>query len=283
MHFDVARMGARAVGHRALASNLSDIAAMGARPVLATIALGVPPGTDPAWLLDCYRAIATLANRFATAIAGGDVVRAPALTLSITVVGEVARPRLRSRSGGKAGDVIAVTGALGASRAGLELMLHPAPSVDAAHAEAARAAFETPEPRVAEGRWLAASTHVHAMMDCSDGLATDVARLSSASACGATLETIPVHAAAVAVAHAAGDDPLRYALDGGEDFELIAAVAPRAFRYLATRYAQRFGRPLLAAGRLDAEPGLRLAERAEVRALQPAGFDHLGASAATES
>ena len=281
VHFDARKMSARAVGHRAMASNLSDIAAMGAQPVLATIALGVAPGIEPEWIVECYRGLAALAGAHGASIAGGDIVRAPALTLSITVIGEVSRTRLRTRSGGKAGDVLAVTGRLGASRAGLELLRREL-DVDAAAADTARAAFATPEPRVREGRWLAASTHVHAMMDCSDGLSTDVARLAAASGCGATLTDAAVHPAAAAVAQAAGDDPMRYALDGGEDFELIVAVAPRAFRYLSDRFAQRFGGSLHPVGTLDREAGLRVREAGGVdaRALVPAGFDHLAGAPA---
>jgi len=275
VHFLSASMQARSVGHRAMASNLSDVAAMGARPVLATIALGVPSGTAEEWILECYRGMDALAGAHGTTIAGGDIVRAPALTISITVVGEVSRSRLRRRDRGRAGDVLALTGALGASRAGLELMRRSL-DIDGAARETALCAFNTPSPRVAEGRWLAASANVHAMMDCSDGLSTDVGRLAAASGLGATIVEVPVHTAASAVAVAAGEDGRTYALDGGEDFELIVAVAPRAFAHLARRFALHFGRPLIAIGTLDKTPGLRLHEAAEPeRELVPAGWDHL--------
>jgi thiamine-monophosphate kinase len=201
------------------------------------------------------------------------------LTLSITVVGEVARTRLRTRSGGRPGDVLAVTGPLGASRAGLAFMRGELREldVDAGQAQAARAAFERPAPRLAEGRWLGASAHVHAMMDCSDGLSSDVARLAAASGCGALLERVPVHPAAATVARAAGHSGLGYALDGGEDFELIVAVGSRAFTHLAAGFVRHFGKPLIAFGRLEAEAGLRVHEAGSesARELVPAGFDHL--------
>ncbi len=263
-----------------MAANLSDIAAMGARPVLATVALGLPPATAEGWVLECYRGMTALAARHGTRIVGGDIVGAPALTLALTVVGEVARPRLRRRAGGRPGDVLALTGPLGASRAGLELVRRPQGGAELAAPEAraaALAAFSTPEPRVAEGRWLAASANVHAMIDTSDGLSSDAGRLAAASECGATLDAIPVHPAAEAVARAAGDDPLAYALDGGEDFELLTAIAPRAYRHLALRFHTRFARPLLAVGRLDAEPGLRRRDGTVERELVAAGWDHLRA------
>ncbi|MGP6157332.1 MAG: thiamine-phosphate kinase [Vulcanimicrobiaceae bacterium] len=274
VHFLSDAMDARSIGHRAMAANLSDVAAMGGRPVLATVALGVAPPADEAWLLECYRGMAALAAAHGARIVGGDIVRATAITLALTVVGEVSPSRLRRRDGGRPGDIVAVTGLLGGSRAGLELVRRPL-EVPGAVRAAALARFLTPPPRVAEGRWLAASVNVRAMMDSSDGLSTDLARLAKASGCGATVETVPVDPAAEAVARAAGADPVAYALDGGEDFELIVAVGRRAFPYLAGRFERHFGRPLLRVGELEAQPGLRLREAAAERELVSAGWDHL--------
>ena len=275
VHFASEAMPADAVGHRAMAANLSDVAAMGARPVLATVALGVAPYAGEAWILDCYRGMSALAARHGARIVGGDIVASPVLSLALTVVGEVARPRLKRRDGGRPGDVVAVTGPLGASRAGLELLRRSPAGVEPGARAAARLAFERPEPRVPQGRWLAASAHVHAMMDSSDGLSTDLARLARAAGCGATVDAVPVHPAAAAVARAAGADPAAYALDGGEDFELILAVAPRAFAHLSAAYRARFGSPLLAVGRLERQPGLRLRGAGGERELVAAGWDHL--------
>jgi len=270
-------MPAAAIGHRAMAANLSDIAAMGARPVLVTVALGVARGTDEAWILECYRGMAALAAAHGARIVGGDLVTAPVLTLALTVVGEVSRTRLKRRDGGRPGDILAVTGPLGASRAGLEIMRRPRPGLTGDVRTAAIRAFERPEPRVREGRWLAGSAHVHAMMDSSDGLSTDLTRLAAAGGCGATLDEIPVHPAAESVARAAGDEPAAYALDGGEDFELIVAVAPRAYAHLAAAYRGRFRKPLIAVGRLERGSGLRLRRAGDERELVAAGWDHLRA------
>jgi thiamine-monophosphate kinase len=277
VHFASAQMPAAAVGHRAMAANLSDIAAMGARPVLATVALGVAPGTEEEWILECYRGMSALVAAHGARIVGGDLVASPATTLALTVVGEVSRTRLKRRDGGRPGDIIAVTGPLGASRAGLEVMLRPRPDVPSDVRAAALRAFERPEPRVREGRWLAGSVHVHAMMDSSDGLSTDLTRLAAAAGCGATLDDVPVHVAAERVAAAAGDDPASYALDGGEDFELIVAVAPRAYAHLAAAYRGRFRKPLIAVGRLERGKGLRLRRPGGERELVAAGWDHLRA------
>jgi len=277
VHFLSDAMEAGAIGHRAMAANLSDLAAMGARPILATVVLGVTRATTQPWILEVYREMARLGARFGLRIVGGDIVRVPAATFSLTLVGEVARGRLKRRAGGRPGDVLAVTGPLGASRAGLELTLRPR-AVDAAMQAAAMRSFAMPEPRVREGRWLAASANVHAMMDCSDGLSTDVARLARASGCGAELTAVPVAEAARVVAAAAGDDGLRYALDGGEDFELIVAVAPRAFAHLSRAFAARFGTALHRIGRLTEAAGVRLVDAAGSHPLEAGGFDHFATS-----
>ncbi|HYZ15599.1 MAG TPA: thiamine-phosphate kinase [Candidatus Acidoferrum sp.] len=272
VHFTRETMGAEDVGHRALAANLSDVAAMGARPVLATIALGFPRGTDPAWILACYDGMAALAKRSRCAIAGGDITSAPAILLSLTVVGEVRASNLKTRDGARPGDVVAVTGPLGASHAGLRVAREDGTLADDPAAAAVLAVFRTPEPRLREGRWLGASRHVRAMMDSSDGLSTDLGRLCAASGVGATIDEIPVHDGARRVAEMLGDDPERYALDGGEDFELIAAIDRRAFPHLANRFRGHFGRDLLAVGTITEGAGVRLANGALI---SPSGWDHV--------
>jgi len=272
VHFDRALMSARDAGWRALASNLSDAAAMGARPVLATIALGFPPETDPAWLLDAYDGIAALATRARCAVAGGDLTRAPSIAFAITVVAEVRASNLKTRAGARPGDVVAVTGPLGASRAGLFVAKErPELASDAAAANALTA-FRTPQPRLREGRWLGASRSVRAMMDLSDGLSTDLARLCAASNCGAVVESLPVHASARSIAARAGADAERWALGGGEDFELLVAIEKRAFPHLASRFRAHTGRELLRVGRLTEEAGVR---REDGAGITPSGWDHL--------
>jgi thiamine-monophosphate kinase len=269
LHFELDAMSREDVGWRAMAANASDLAAMGARPVLATVALGLPASTSLGDVLELYRGLAACAAGAKLAIVGGDVSRSSALTIAITVVGEVRASDVKTRAGGRPGDVVAVTGALGAARAGLELTRGRVGIREDLEA-AALLAFRRPEPRLAEGRFLAASRNVNAMMDCSDGLSTDLSRLCGASHCGAVLERIPVADSARAVAEQRGEDPERFALAGGEDFELLTAIRPRAFENLAGRYRRRFGRELLRVGVLGPESGITW----NGAPLERSGWDH---------
>jgi thiamine-monophosphate kinase len=257
------------IGWRSMAANLSDLAAMGARPVLATIAIGLHETTICDEILELYRGFAQCAARFKLSIVGGDLSRAGALTIAITVVGEVRPSNAKTRAGGRPSDVLAVTGPLGAARAGLELTRNDAAIPGDRKTEALQA-FRRPQPRIAEGRFLAASRNVTAMMDLSDGLSTDVRRLAAASGCGAQLDAIPVAESARALAIAREEDPERFALAGGEDFELLVAIRARAFRHIAARYAKSFGRELRAVGALRAESGVEWRDETLARL----GWDH---------
>ncbi|MDQ2865611.1 MAG: thiamine-phosphate kinase [Candidatus Eremiobacteraeota bacterium] len=272
VHFSRATMSMEDIGWRAMAANASDIAAMGARPVLATVALGIPPH-DAADVQSLYRGLVACARSTRCEIAGGDLTRAPVLMLVVTVVGEVRPSNLKTRAGALPGDVLAVTGPLGASRAGLAL-LQSKITLDESSASAASVAHRRPVPRVPEGRWLGASRNVRAMMDCSDGLSTDVARLCASSGAGGRITSVPVADCAAAAARWLGEDPVAFALAGGEDFELLAAVAPRAFDHVAMRYLARFGRPLEAIGTVTAEHRVVLATGTGDEPLPRSGWDH---------
>jgi thiamine-monophosphate kinase len=164
---------------------------------------------------------------------------------------------------------------LGASRAGLDLLANRV-TLEGPLATAALDAYRTPDARLAEGWWLAASANVRAMMDCSDGLSTDLARLCAASGVGARIEDVPVATPAAAAAKALGVSATDYALAGGEDFELIATVVPRAYKHLATRFRARFGRPLHRVGEITAGGGMMLRVDGRDVPLAATGYDHFG-------
>ena len=275
VHFRLSTMSMHDVGWRAMASNLSDLAAMGARPVLATVTLGLPADSAPASVVDLYRGMLAVASQHACTIAGGDIVRSAGWTISIAAVGEVRPTHVKGRGGARRGDVLAVTGPLGGSRAGLHLADNGRVLTEDLAAQA-QTAHCRPEPRVREGQFLAASAHVHAMMDVSDGLSTDLARMCERSGLAGVVEEIPVAECAVSMAQVLGEDPQAYALAGGEDYELLVAVNARAFAYLSTRFRKRFGRPLYAVGRMREGSGLFLRKGGREEPLAPTGWDHLG-------
>jgi thiamine-monophosphate kinase len=141
-------------------------------------------------------------------------------------------------------------------------------------AAAAAAAHCTPQPRVAEGLWLGASRHVHAMMDCSDGPSTDLLRLTSASAIGLRVERVPVAPSAAAAARQRGFDPHAYALAGGEDFELLVAIDRRAFAHLARRFHTHFGKPLERMGEFRADARVTMVNQGGEEPITRTGWDH---------
>ena len=213
------------VGWRALAGALSDLAAMGdVEPGEAYVALGAPADLRPAEALALVRGMEAVAAATGLTIAGGDVTRAPALLLAVTVVGWARHEEaLLGREGARPGDAVGVSGTLGASGAGRALLEGRADAAVTPHAPALVTRHLRPEPRLATGAALARAG-ARALIDLSDGLATDAQHLAAAG--GVTLaidlEALPLAPGVADVAAAIGLDPLELAATGGEDYELCA-------------------------------------------------------------
>ncbi len=220
VHFRLATSSFEDLGWKALAVNLSDLAAMGADPVCALVGLGLPAGFADADAEELYRGLYDCAATFRCPVAGGDVSRAPVLTLAVTVIGQALRPVLRS--GADPGDLLVVTGELGGSEAGRMLLERGTaqPSLADRH--------RRPQPRLAESRRLAEVAH--AMLDVSDGVASDARRLAEASGVRVVvdLDRLPLQAGVADLARELGVEPAVFAATGGEDYELLAAVAADA-------------------------------------------------------
>lgn len=223
IHFRREWHPAGSVGHRCLARGLSDIAAMGGRPVGAFLSLAIPRGLPQKWVDDFLDGLLALAKRHNITLAGGDIAESPAGVLSdIMVLGSVSRGRAILRSGAKPGDGIYVTGQLGESSAALE-QLRSRGSKRLKLAEYSRHFY--PEPRIGVGRVLQEKKIASAMIDVSDGLSTDLAHICEESRVGAKLEDALIPRAKIGKSRREVD--LRLALHGGEDYELLFTAPPR--------------------------------------------------------
>ncbi|MBU6400433.1 MAG: thiamine-phosphate kinase [Verrucomicrobia bacterium] len=247
------------VGHKALARCLSDIAAMAGTPVAALVTLALPPHFDPGYLSDVYAGINALARRHAVAVVGGETTTNPDRTLiSVCLVGTALKDKCPLRSAARPGDAVFVTGELGGSLAGRHLEF---------------------EPRLVEARWLVERFSIHAMIDLSDGLASDLRQVLEASRVGAELlaSAIPISPAAKRAARGANSAkaPLTAALTEGEDFELLFTLPSRDAVPLADAWKQQHpALKLSCIGRITAEPGMNLRTREGLRPVTEHGYIH---------
>lgn len=277
VHFRRTTSSFRELGWKALAVNLSDIAAMGGEPRYVLLALALPSTTAVADVDELYAGLAELAGLHAVALIGGDTCAAPdRLVLTITVVGRVDGAPL-TRSGARPGDALLVTGTLGAAAAGLASLARSDVPLDAEAAAILHRAHRAPTPRVAEGRLVHASGAGTAMIDLSDGLATDLGHIAAESAVGAEvrLAALPIADATRAAAGALGADARAWAVSGGEDYELLFTAAPDRARALAARVSTETGTPVSLIGEIrPAGDGIRfLDDTRRPIAVRP-GFDH---------
>ncbi len=260
------------IGHKTLAVNLSDLAAMGARPAWVTLSLTLPD-VDEAWLAAFCRGFDALAQRFAVEIIGGDTTKGP-LTLGVQACGFVAPGRALTRAGARPGDVIYLTGTTGDAGLGLAWAKDPTRANDPL-APYLRQRLERPEPRVAEGQALVGIAS--AAIDVSDGLAQDLGHLLKASGVGATVEIHRLPRSA-ALANLPAGDAHRLALTAGDDYELCFTVPPPREAALAAACRQ-WSVPCTAIGRIEALPDLRLVDATGRTALgQIAGYRHFQGS-----
>jgi thiamine-monophosphate kinase len=274
VHFERATHSWGDVGHKALARGLSDLAAMGAEPGEAYAALAAPADLGEEAAVELVRGMELLADATGTTIAGGDVTAAPVLAITVSVNGWAeSETALAYRDGARAGDLLGVTGELGAAAAGLLLLREAGAALSSEEKAALLVRHRRPTPQLAAGRALAGAG-VTAMIDLSDGLATDARHLADASgvAIEVRLEAMPVAAGVEAVAAAAGLDPLVLAATGGDDYELLFTAPPERREAIeaAARGAGTWVRWL---GRAGAGTGIALVGPGG-EPLEIAGFEH---------
>ncbi|HYS16077.1 MAG TPA: thiamine-phosphate kinase [Candidatus Binatia bacterium] len=267
------------IGWKSLAVNLSDIAAMGGRPRWALIALACPEAVSLDEAEAFYAGVQALATEHDVAIVGGDTAASPrGWIVNVTLLGDaVQAPLVRSTAG--IGHVIAVTGSLGRSAAGLALLeAIPGPGGVGSDARAdVTTAHLRPRPRTREGQWLAEAGGVTSMIDLSDGLATDLGHLCEESGVGARIDLgrVPVDATVHAVARALDRNALAWATGGGEDYELLLTCVPEAFDRLAGGLARATGTRLSPVGETTpAAEGIRYLDAGGKAVSVRPGFEH---------
>jgi thiamine-monophosphate kinase len=265
------------LGHKSLAVNLSDIAAMGGTAREAFVSIAIPDACELAYLDDVYRGMRDLARKYAVNILGGDTTFSRSdLVINVAVYGVVADNEMLTRSAARPGDVIFCTGCLGDSRAGLHLILEGA-AADSPELRALLAAHCRPEPHLREGRLLAAAPGVRAAIDVSDGLSSDLGHIAEESGVGARVfaSRLPISADLQFFCRRFGRSPLDYALSGGEDYTLLLTAAAENAGAIADAFQAAFGRPLYAIGEITDSAGMELVDAAgHSTPIAPTGWDH---------
>lgn len=271
VHFDLSKTSAWQLGYKAIAVNLSDIAAMGGRPRHAVVSLGLPPHLTVDYVVEMYKGMKEICREFAVNIVGGDTVSSPqGLVLNIGVVGEAEPDRLLRRSGARAGDLVVVTGSLGDSACGLDLLFRSGWE-EFGFAWPLVTAHLTPRPQVNIGPALAGFGATSAD-DISDGLASEANEIARASNVGLRIhaDKVPLSPELIQAAAMLGKKPLDYALFGGEDYQLVFTISTDKFIGLP-----QDGVTYTIVGEVFAGQGVLLLDAAGGKApLEPRGYNH---------
>lgn len=260
VHFMRDAASASEIGYKSLAVNLSDVAAMGARPVASMLSVSVPQECSGAWIRDFMDGYKRLSAEFGVALIGGDTVGSSGpVTVNVVAIGRIKSRNIKRRNAAKHGDIIAVNGTLGDSAAGLADVLagrYDTPLARLHH---------HPVPQVNEGMWLSGRGEVHAMMDISDGIISDLPHILEASGLGAD-----IHTDKIPTVHA-----LSTALAGGEDYKLLFTASAGRFENLAADYKAHFGSRLYPIGHItSSKSGIRWFDCGEEIFPQFAAFRH---------
>ncbi len=277
VHFIRGTISPRQLGYKSLAVNLSDIAAMGGTPHDAYVSIAIPPEVPVEELDAIYDGMKDLARASDVNLLGGDTTSSRQdLCINIVVIGSAPHDEVLLRSGARVGDRIVVTGTLGDSAGGLAILLSD-PDIPADVAAALLRAHYEPEMYLEEARLFAASGVVHAAIDLSDGLASDLRHICQKSGVGAVVDvaSIPTSSELRILCGTTGADPVQLALAGGEDYRLLVTIDPVGFDGLRRGIARATGRELYDVGTIVSEPGIRLqAPGGGLTPLSISGWDH---------
>lgn len=276
VHFDISWHGPVLLGRKAAAVNISDVAAMGGNPLYCLLSLALPADLEDSWSEQFMTGFQERIKENGVCLIGGDTVRSEkGVTISVTMIGEVAENEVLLRSTARAGDLVMVSGYLGEAEAGLESCRRGERGTGDCWRQLQLAHLD-PSPETELARVLAASGMVSAMMDISDGLATDLAHLCDESGLAAEVESssVPVSTKLLEVADSFNLKPLELALSGGEDYRLLFAVSEADIRKLRELVSQQTGREFYQVGRLKKGAGVVLIDGDERRDISYQGYDH---------
>jgi thiamine-monophosphate kinase len=265
------------LGWKAVAVNLSDIAAMGGSPVAILISLGAPSDTDVVLIQDIYKGIKDICDRYSVDIAGGDTVASPdKLIINVSVIGDVKEDEILYRSGARPGERIYLTGNIGDSYAGLKILKQEISIPDSISSHFINV-HNQPTPLIETGRAIATSRLAGSMIDISDGLLSDLGHICNESGVGAVIyrSKLPISPEMQRLSIQANLDPLDFALSGGEDYILLVTVPEKNSKDFELALKGKNLSPLYPIGEISKDKGIRMIyDDGSIKELEPKGFDH---------
>lgn len=276
VHFTARTLSAEDLGWKSLAVNISDIAAMGGTPMAAFLSIAIHQDTKVVFVESFLAGFNALAQETGVVLAGGDTVESPSATVvTVTLVGNCPKGQVVYRSGAQAGDDIYVTGPLGNAGAGLFLLLGEAPSGHSGY-ESLIEAHQRPKPRLHVGRALGEKRLANAMIDISDGIAKDLGHICHESLAGALLQSrdIPMSGELLKLAAQKNKDPMDWALNSGEDYELLFTASAKNRNAVAAVTTAILGIPADRIGTITKRRGIKIQTPAGERNLPLVGYSH---------
>jgi len=271
-HFLRDKISAKDLGYKAIAVNLSDIAAMGGVPKYAFVSAALPKDISDKWIEEFIQGMDTILTEHQVLLLGGDTAKSGQdIFINVAIVGEAETQKIKYRSAAKAGDIICVTGNLGDAKAGLECILRDCHGEKFLLQQHLR-----PQPQIEEGLFLAAYPQTHAMMDISDGINLDLQRLQQASNCGVkiNLEKLPISKNLSRFAEKFNLNPIEFAAIGGEDYCLLVTIDADAFKKIAQDFQQKFKCELIVIGEITSEKEFKYFLHGKAQKLSLKSFSH---------
>ncbi|MEA2107651.1 MAG: thiamine-phosphate kinase [Bacteroidota bacterium] len=252
IHFLRDKISAFQLGYKSLSVNLSDIAAMGGKPIASYLSIGLPKDMEVEWVEEFMKGYKELSKKYHTPLLGGDTTGSEDnIIINVGVTGKIATKNIKLRSTAKKGDIICLTGRVGDSAGGLKMIMNNLPKDR--NAQKLLDQHLTPPPHIEEGLWLSQFDSVHAMMDVSDGIASDLKHILKASHLKGTiqLENIPMSEELIRQSENNGWNQLELSVSGGEDYVLLMTIDKKEYEILERKFREKFSRPLYRIGFLE--------------------------------